>query len=153
MGRTTAFLANRFPLIHTIEPSEYCLKIARINTSKFKNIVFHYGTSEECLEGILKNINKDVCFWLDGHFSGGVTFEGETYSPIKDELSTIEKNLKNFKSVVICIDDICTSLIDKNHYPTLEFYVNYALKNNLSWIIEHNIFILKSNKLNFFDNK
>ena len=24
MGRTTAFLAHKFPLVHTIEPSNYC---------------------------------------------------------------------------------------------------------------------------------
>lgn len=152
MGRTTAFLASKFPLVHTIEPSNYCLKIARINLNNFKNIIFHEGTSEECLQVILNDINKDVCFWLDGHFSGGISFEAETFTPIKNELATIERNLKNFKSVVICIDDISSSLIDKEHYPPLEFYVEWASRNNFSWIIEHNIFILKSKDLNFFGN-
>ena len=31
IGTTTGFLAKRFPYVHTIEPSEECLKIAKSN--------------------------------------------------------------------------------------------------------------------------
>ena len=104
MGRKTAFLTKRFPLVHKIEPSKYCLKFARINTSKFKNINFHHGTSEECLEGILEDINRDVSFWLDGHFSGGVTFEGEKHTLLlKMSYLLLKKILKTLNRLLFVL--------------------------------------------------
>ena len=49
LGSTTSILSERFPIVHTIEPSKECLQIARQNLKAFKNIIFHNGCSEDCL--------------------------------------------------------------------------------------------------------
>ena len=147
LGSTTSLLSEKFRLVHTIEPSKECLKIAKANLKGKNNIIFHYGTSEECLENICKSLSGDICFWLDGHFSSGITFKGDKETPIKYELETISKYIKNFNNVLILIDDIRSSHIDKDNYPSLDFYVDWANSNQLKWTIEHDIFVIKSNEL------
>ena len=150
IGATTGFLAKRFPRIHTIEPSEDCLKIAKSNLSRFKNIIYHNGTSEEKLEEILLNLSGNVCLWLDGHFSGGITFLGDKECPLNFELATIDKNKKKFDNLIIFIDDISQSFTNFENYPSIDFYVDWARKNNFNWFIEQGIFIIKSYNLNIY---
>ena len=50
IGATTGFLARKFPSVHTIEPSDDCLKIAKSNLAGLNNIIYHHGTSEQKLE-------------------------------------------------------------------------------------------------------
>ena len=54
----------------------------------------------------MPKISGDVCFWLDGHFSGGDTFQGATDCPIEAELAAIDAHLDRLGKVSILIDDI-----------------------------------------------
>ncbi len=150
IGETTEFLARRFPIVHTIEPSDVCLKIAKANLGKLNNIVYHFGTSEEKLLSILNNLSGNLCIWLDGHFSGGITFCGENDSPIFNELENISDNKNRFSNLVIFIDDISAGFTDNNNYPSIDFYVDWARKNNFNWFIEQGIFIIKSKNLRIY---
>ena len=149
-GLTTAFLAKRFPCVHTIEPSEDCLKIAKSNLARFNNVNYHFGTSEEKLEGIISQLSGDLCLWLDGHFSGGITFCGDNECPVIYELETISKNRMQFSNLIIFVDDIAASFVDQDHYPDIDFYVDWARKNKFNWFIEQGIFIAKSQNIDIF---
>ena len=46
------------------------------------------------LPKLLPNLSGDINFWLDGHYSSGLTFKGDQECPIKDELDQIGNNLK-----------------------------------------------------------
>jgi len=105
-GNTTAFLANRFKHVHSIEPQYNLYQQARKNLSYIPNITLHLGTSEDTFETVLGLIRSDVCFWLDGHYSSGDTFRGHNATPIKHELRVIAKHLAKFSGVVVLIDDI-----------------------------------------------
>ena len=150
IGTTTGFLAKRFPYVHTIEPSEECLKIAKSNLTGFTNIIYHHGTSEQRLDEVFLNLSGNLCLWLDGHFSKGITFLGDQECPINFELKTIDKYKNKFDKLVIFIDDISTTFIDDKNYPSIDFYVDWARKNNFSWFIEQGIFIIKSSNLNIY---
>ncbi len=115
-----------------------------------KNVALYNGTSELCFEEICSSLSGDICFWLDGHYSGDITFKGSTNTPILYELDTIKKYLKNFSNTVILIDDIRSSHIDKENYPPLSFYVNWADSVDMDWIIELDSFIIKSKGLPFY---
>ena len=147
LGQTTKFLSENFKFVHSIEPSKKCLRIAKRNLRFSKNIALYEGTSELCLEAICSSLEGDICFWLDGHYSEGITFKGIVDTPILFELKTIKKYLGNFSNTVILIDDIRTSHIDKNNYPPLSFYVNWAESVGMDWIIELDSFIIKSKGL------
>ncbi len=149
-GGTTSILAKRYPLVHTIEPSKECFKIASLNLRNYSNICLHLGTSEECLEEICKSLKGDISFWLDGHYSKGDTFKGTKVTPIIYELETISNYISKYKKVLILIDDIRLSHTKKQNYPSLDFYVDWAKSNNLSWTIEQDIFIMKSLNLKMY---
>ena len=150
LGQTTKFLSEHFSFVHSIEPSNKCLRIAKRNLRFSKNVALYDGTSELCFEEICSSLSGDICFWLDGHYSEGITFKGATDTPILFELDTIKKYLENFSNTVILIDDIRTSHIDKDNYPPLSFYVNWADSVGMDWIIELDSFIIKSKGLPFY---
>jgi hypothetical protein len=120
------------------------MEAAMKNCQNLTNISFYLGTSEERLEAIVSSIIGDCCFWLDGHYSAGNTFQGETDTPIRHELKVISRHINNLGKVVVLIDDIRCSHLYKQSYPSLNFYVNWATTNGLDWIIEHDIFIAKT---------
>tara|TARA_B100000700_G_C14899620_1_gene786713 strand:- start:401 stop:1057 length:657 start_codon:yes stop_codon:yes gene_type:complete len=150
LGETALFLSKFSLHVHTIEPSNECFQIAKKKLIGIKNITMHKGSSEDCLEKVLGSVNGKVCFWLDGHFSSGVTFKGANNTPIKFELSRIEEHKKKFDEIVILIDDIRMSAMEEEDYPPLEYYINWAKSNNLNWTIEHDIFIAKSKHINLY---
>jgi len=148
LGNTTEYLSKIAKCVYTIEPSEMFFNSARETLSSKKNIKLIHGTSEEYLEKVISKIkNKNISFWLDGHYSGGDTFEGEDHSPVLHELEIIEKYLYNFKKVNILIDDF---RIFNNHYPksskinypNQSELINWVKKNNLKWSVKKNIFII-----------
>jgi len=146
VGETAEFLCQISKFVYTIEPSEKYFKISKKNLEKCKNLSIRNNSSEEILEKILLEIspNENICFWLDGHWSGGDTFRGTDDTPIEHELSTIEKFLDKFLNVNILIDDF--RLFDTNNkvetYPTKDYLVNYAKENKLEWNVSRDIFIL-----------
>ena len=151
-GATAQFLAQICTHVHTIEPSIEIARRAQDNCRAFKNITFHLGTSESKLESIISSMTGDCCFWLDGHYSAGNTFQGESDSPIRHELRVISRHLRNFDKAAILIDDIRLSHIDKKNYPSLGYYVNWATQNGLDWMIEHDIFVAKSDGMAMYQN-
>jgi hypothetical protein len=145
LGETTKLLAQDAYHVHSIEPSESLFCAARDNLSDLHNITLYNNTSELILLSILQGVKHDnVCFWLDGHYSGGITFKGSVDTPILLELRIIEENLERFKSVVVLIDDI--RCFDPSNplfrdYPSIDYLVDWARKNKFQWSIEHDIFI------------
>ena len=150
LGSTTKMLSSKYHHVHTIEPSQKCLSIAKDYIGSAKNITFYNGTSEDCIETACAAVEGDVCFWLDGHYSAGITFQGDADTPIVHELATIGKYLNRYRSVVLIIDDIRCSHLDSDHYPSLNFYVEWSNRNNLNWTIEHDSFIAKSRNLEVY---
>jgi hypothetical protein len=105
-----------------------------------------HGTSETILPGLLKDLRGKVCFWLDGHASGGVTFQGVSSTPIMNELREIEASLPNFSSIVVLVDDMrCfdPSIPMYADYPPRSKLVEWAEKNELTWNIEHDVFVAR----------
>jgi hypothetical protein len=150
LGQTTRFLAKHSKHVISIEPSKILFENVLKTLRKFKNITLLNGTSEELLgvaiEKILSSNHEHVCFWLDGHFSAGNTFKGETDTPILSELKTIKAILGKLH-VTIFIDDVrCFSNPNQEYtsYPKLSELTEWAENSNFSWLIEHDILIFKS---------
>ena len=131
-GVTTKFLAEKFPYVHTIEPSKYLYNQAICNL-KLKNINFLNDASENILSDLLSKLNGDINFWLDGHYSAGMTFKGKKNCPVEEELMAIDKNISNFKKMTIFIDDVrcfLSKLEEYNDYPSIDFLVDWSKKIN-----------------------
>tara|TARA_A100001011_G_scaffold130388_1_gene137378 strand:- start:7434 stop:8066 length:633 start_codon:yes stop_codon:yes gene_type:complete len=143
-GDTTRFLSENFVEVHTIEPSNYYYEKSKSLLKNSKNIVFHKGSSSECLSSICKNLQCDISFWLDGHYSGGKTYSDVLETPIIQELEIIDSYIHNFKKISIFIDDVRECFNKAKDYPSLDNYVNWAKKNNFKWTIDQDIFIMKN---------
>jgi len=147
MGDTTDVLSKVAKMVYSIEPDPTLFSKAEqkfINTSNVKLIK---GLSEDVFPKLLPTINGNICFWLDGHYSAGITFKGPQDTPIIDELTAIERNITTMSKIVVMVDDIrCFDPTNPefSSYPRVDLLVDWARKHNLTWHIEHDIFIAKN---------
>ncbi len=103
---TTAFeMSKYFKTVDTIEIAknlfDYCQLIKE--QKQISNVNLHLGDSSILLEKILKNIKGESIFFLDGHYSSGITGRGIKDVPLLEELKII--NAKYNYSSIIIIDD------------------------------------------------
>lgn len=148
-GDTAALLALVAKEVHTIEPDRALFEKARARFHDNQRVHAIHGLSEEVFPSLLPTLSGTVNFWLDGHYSGGITHQGPTNCPVREELANIENNLARYDNVTVLIDDIrCfdPSIPEYADYPDVNFLVDWARKNNLHWHIEHDIFVAKSKR-------
>jgi hypothetical protein len=149
LGDSTKFLAKNFPdsKIISLEPQKTIYDFTKFRLRGSKNVLLVNGSSEEKFEEIIIRLVGPVNFWLDGHFSGDITYQGESVSPIEKELRLIEKYNSGMGRVVVFIDDIRLFDQDLNSgYPSRNVLVDWADRNDFKWNIEQDIFIAKSRK-------
>lgn len=142
LAETTLKLAqqNIHNQIYTIEPAEEIYAFVNSKYSKIPNLNFLHGTSEELFEGAMLKCGTEINFWLDGHYSGDITFKGAIDSPISHELSCIAQYASKFKSIRVFIDDF-RLFGNATGYPSKEFLADWAESNNFTWTVENDIFI------------
>jgi hypothetical protein len=146
LGDTTASLAGHARKVYSIEPDPTLFARARDRFSGSPNIEVLSGRSEDVLPGLLSRLSGDVCFWLDGHYSAGITHKGPKDTPILEELAAIEAVQTRFENLCILIDDVrCFDprQPDFRDYPSKTCLTQWAERLSLDWHIEHDIFIAK----------
>ncbi len=128
LGNTMAATKNYFSSLYSIELSEVLAKNATERFKEDPHVKIICGDSGKVLPKLLPSIqDRKILFWLDAHYSMGVTAKGETLTPIVDEIKSI---FKCGKEVVILIDDARdfswynVVFRGRNDYPTIS-----ALKN------------------------
>jgi hypothetical protein len=130
--------------VYTIEPSEYLAQRAKSQLHRLRNVEVLHGTSEEIFPGLLAGITGDVSFWLDGHASGGVTFEGSQATPIREELAAISTYQAGWGRLAVLVDDFRgfgESRSTRGPYPPKASLVDWSEANGLQWTVEHDIFV------------
>lgn len=146
-GDMTHELAKSANHVITIEPEPALYQAAKRRFLGFTNVTTLLGTSEDVFPIVLAQVKSPVRFWLDGHFSAGVTFQGDSDTPIRAELEAIGGYLTSWNDVSIYIDDVrCfdPSVEEYKDYPRLAELVDWAQSHGLVWIIEHDIFIARN---------
>jgi hypothetical protein len=148
LGDTAAFLAGHSSRVITIEPAPAIYALASQRLARFRNVKVINGASEDVFPRLLPQLSGAVSFWLDGHYSGGVTwatYQGSTSTPIKQELEQIESNRTRFSALSVLIDDIRSFEFSAgdSSYPQLDYLVDWARGIGLRWHIEHDIFVAR----------
>jgi len=147
LGQTTKVLSKFATKVFSIEPEPILFANAMKYFSKNENVEILNGTSEFIFPNLLPNINGDVNFWLNGHYSEGKTFKGNQDTPILDELKCISENLSHFNKICILVDDVrCFNprIPEYSTYPDIGYLVAWSQKHGLVWHIEHDIFVAKN---------
>jgi hypothetical protein len=147
LGLTTKELSKHGSFVYSIEPEPTLYSNAADYFKSYPNIEILKGLSEEVFPLLLPKLSGDINFWLDGHYSAGISHKGPQDTPILEELAHISVNLNHFRNVCVMIDDIrCFNpeLNEYSMYPSLNGLIDWANKNGLSWHIEHDIFVARS---------
>jgi len=146
LGDTTALLALRARHVHSIEPEPKLCARAQARFARTPNVEIHGGLSEEILPALLSRLEGDICFWLDGHYSAGVTFKGPKDTPIAEELAAIEAVAPRLGRLVVLVDDVRCFDPTRHEfadYPPKSFLIAWAERLGLAWHIEHDIFVAR----------
>jgi hypothetical protein len=146
-GETTTVLSKVAKMVYSIEPEPTLFASAERKFRNISNVKIINGLSEEVFPELLPTIRGNTCFWLDGHYSAGITFKGPKDTPVIDELSVIGRSISKKSKIVVMVDDIrCfdPKIPDFSAYPPVDFLVDWARQHNLTWHIEHDIFIAKN---------
>ena len=136
-----------FKKLFSIELSEYYAKVAREVCKKRKNVTIINGDSSTELKKLLNNLSLQdgpFLFWLDGHYSGGLTAKGDLECPVYEEIKSILESDKKDLNNVILIDDarLFNGSNDYPKYDDLKDFVNsFGEKYNFS--IEDDIIVCK----------
>jgi hypothetical protein len=89
-GGTAYWAGTVFPQVITIEGSKDLHAQAVTKFASMKNIQFLQGESPAILRQIMPTLPSQTIYWLDAHWSGGVTHGAENECPLLDEIRAID---------------------------------------------------------------
>lgn len=115
-GEMVDAVKDLFPSIISIEIDKKLARRAKRKFKKYPHIHILEGDSAEVLPRLIQEKKGQCIYWLDGHYSGGITGRGEKDTPIVEELNEI---FKNYQNDIILIDDARSFNLNPN-YPTIE---------------------------------
>lgn len=126
----------QFDKIYSIE---LCEKLYNNALDKFKNcnnVYLLQGDSGIILKYVIDKLQCPALFWLDGHYSGGITVLGDKVTPIIEELTHIFNNIIVYN--IILIDD-ARLFGTSNGYPNLQTIKDMAINHNYKYELNDDI--------------
>jgi hypothetical protein len=138
LGDMVHAMKKSFSRVISFELDQTLATQARQRFSSDSHIEIIQGDSGKLLGDYLANINEPCLFWLDGHYSGGITAKGPLETPIKNELTAILSHAVD--GHVVLIDD-ARCFTGENDYPTLDELKSFvaARKPNYKFSLEHDV--------------
>ncbi len=119
MGDTSFVMKDYFKSVDTIELDEKLAQRATQRFASIPNVKVWQGDSGKVISDVLGTLDAQTValFYLDGHFSGGITAKADLYTPISKELDAIFEHSKNH---VIFIDDARLFFSNQQDYPPFD---------------------------------
>lgn len=96
-------LKGNYQEIHSVEIFDDFVNRARINFARYPQVRIWKGDSGKMLYDVIKNMDKPITFWLDGH-NGTPSKDGSKNTPLMEELDQIKQH--HIKTHTIIIDDM-----------------------------------------------
>jgi hypothetical protein len=115
-GEMVVAQRGRFRQIWSIELDDRLYAEAAARFRGDRHVTILHGDSASVLPQLLQGIREPCLFWLDGHYSGGVTARGESDTPVVRELAAILGH--PVAGHVVLIDD--ARMFGSGDYPTAE---------------------------------
>ncbi|MBK5720825.1 hypothetical protein JGH11_08060 [Dysgonomonas sp. Marseille-P4677] len=107
---------KNFQKIYSIELNMQLADKAQKRFKKYKYIHILQGDSGIVLYQLVPEMKDRTIFWLDGHYSSGITARGNKDCPIYEELQAI---FDSGPDHILLIDD-ARCFIGQSDYPTIE---------------------------------
>ena len=132
-GYMVAAMKKHFTWIYSIELSDELYLNAMQKFVGDERIKIIHGDSAVELGKLIPNLDQPALFWLDGHYSAGMTAKGKKDTPIYEELTHIFNSLQ--KMHVIIIDDARCFGTDPA-YPNIDELTKFIKTKNPNVKIE-----------------
>ena len=136
-GDMVAGTRRHFSRIITIELENSLFGLARARFGPYPHIEVLHGDSGTILQRVLEEIDAPALYWLDAHYSGGVTARGSIDSPVVAELQTILDG--GTPSDVVLIDDarlFGDTSTGYSGYPSLGEVQEVVDSHRPTWVFE-----------------
>ncbi len=119
-GEMVTAVKSTFADIYSIELNPQLFQAAHQQFSRDPHIHLLQGDSAEVLPELLPHLSGPLLFWLDAHYSGGITSKATSNTPVMEEIRHILAQWK--EGSVILIDDarLFTDQREYLDYPTLD---------------------------------
>lgn len=117
LGDMVEAMRGDFDRIYSIELGDELCRRAQERFRAFDHVEILHGDSGVELASLVPRLRQPALFWLDGHYSAGITARGATDTPVLEELRHILT--APHAGHVILIDDAWCFGTDPA-YPTLE---------------------------------
>lgn len=134
LGDMVDAVKRYFRTIYSIELDEGLHERAKRKFGQFHHILLLRGDSAQVLPRVMDRIHEPCLFWLDAHYSGGITAKGELETPIIHELRQILSHPLAAKHVIL-IDD-ARNFVGANDYPTLQQVENLVYMTSPTSVVE-----------------
>ena len=126
-GDTVEAMRGEFRKVYSIELAEHFYQAAKKRFSGVANVDLRQGDSGKVMGDVVGELDAPTLFWLDGHYSGGDTAQGDLNCPVWGELDAIFNGCK--QPFVVLIDDArCFRHVGAEDYP--------AVSDIESWVAE-----------------
>jgi hypothetical protein len=101
LGDTAKALHSYCSRLITIELVGTIHAVASRRLHKYANVTVLLGDCEVLLPRVLSELSTDAAFWLDAHYSAGITGKGHTADPILTSLAQIGQHKINHHTIMI----------------------------------------------------
>ncbi len=92
-GDTALWASTRFDRVRTGELSEALVRAARDRLAPCRNVEVLHGHSVEALTKLVPTLTEPAVFWLDSHWCGGSSSDGENEEcPLLGELNVLGRS-------------------------------------------------------------
>lgn len=135
---------NNFRRLYSIELDDYLFERAARRFKRYPHIRILHGDSGQKVAEVLRELDRPGLFWLDAHYSGGITAHGEAMTPIFDEIRHILTH--PVRGHVIVIDD-ARLFNGTDGYPTfraLTDFIDSIDRRCLTWIENDTITVART---------
>ncbi len=146
LGKMMEAMQPHFDKLISIEISEYLNQRAKKLFSKYPNLQFELGDSGVKMAEVIQKINEPILFWLDGHYSGGITGMADIETPIVAELKAIFAHSLSQQHIIL-IDD-ARLFNGQRDYPKYEDLYAFIKKENKHYYLSivNDIIVIKYKK-------
>jgi hypothetical protein len=140
LGDNVYRLRDDFERIVSIELDPWLARHARRRFAGLSYISILEGDSGSVLPVVLGQLKEPAVFWLDAHWSGGLTGHGHKETPVADELSAILCHPLDSHAVLI---DDAQFLGARPDYPPLEALCALVHRQRPSWVCDEAVGIVR----------
>ncbi len=133
MGEMIDAVLHTFSKIISVEVDQALAERAHKKFSVHPHVTIIQGDSGKLLPAIAVDIKEPCLFWLDAHYSGGVTGMSDLETPIIRELNILLDDHQ--PDHVILIDD-AREFDGNNNYPTVVEVKRIITARHPDWIVQ-----------------